>query len=92
MAHHWEWAVAVKRTVIAAIVGPFGHPKGRGHGRACRRPGDGEDLVLDVLTLIDRARALYQQLGMTEVVRHGDNNLKITMRFPPAAPAKPTST
>jgi ribosomal protein S18 acetylase RimI-like enzyme len=41
-----------------------------------------QDLVLDVLSVNDRARALYQQLGMTEVARHGDNNIKITMRFP----------
>ncbi len=51
-----------------------------------------QDLVLDVLSVNDRARALYQQLGMTEVARHGDNNIKITMRFPPAAPVKPSST
>jgi hypothetical protein len=35
-----------------------------------------------VLSVNDRARALYQQLGMTEVARYGDNNIKITMRFP----------
>jgi ribosomal protein S18 acetylase RimI-like enzyme len=40
----------------------------------------GQDLVLDVLTVNHRARALYQRLGMTEVARHGDNNVKITMR------------
>jgi ribosomal protein S18 acetylase RimI-like enzyme len=41
----------------------------------------GQDLVLDVLTVNHRARALYQRLGMTEVAtRHGDSNLKITMR------------
>ena len=41
---------------------------------------NGQDLVLDVLAVNHRARALYQRLGMTEVARHGDNNMKITMR------------
>ncbi len=40
----------------------------------------GQDLVLDVLTVNRRAQALYQRLGMTEVVRHGDHDTKITMR------------
>ena len=40
----------------------------------------GQDLVLDVLTVNTRARALYQRLGMTEVARHGPGNIKITMR------------
>ena len=40
----------------------------------------GQDLVLDVLTVNHHAQALYQRLGMTEVARHGDNNIKITMR------------
>jgi hypothetical protein len=31
---------------------------------------------------IDAAyQAKYQQLGMTEVAKHGDGNIKITMRF-----------
>jgi hypothetical protein len=33
-----------------------------------------------VFTVNHRARALYQRLGMTEVARHGDSNVKITMR------------
>jgi ribosomal protein S18 acetylase RimI-like enzyme len=41
----------------------------------------GQDLVLDVLTVNHRAQALYQRLGMTEVARHGDGNIKITMRL-----------
>jgi ribosomal protein S18 acetylase RimI-like enzyme len=41
----------------------------------------GQDLVLDVLTVNHRARALYQRLGMTEVARHGDGNIKITMQL-----------
>ena len=40
----------------------------------------GQDLVLDVLSVNNRAQALYQRLGMTEVARHGENNIKITMR------------
>jgi ribosomal protein S18 acetylase RimI-like enzyme len=40
----------------------------------------GQDLVLEVLTVNHRAQALYQRLGMTEVARHGDNNIKIVMR------------
>jgi GNAT superfamily N-acetyltransferase len=42
----------------------------------------GQDLVLDVLTVNTRARALYQRLGMKEVARHGPGNIKITMRSP----------
>jgi GNAT superfamily N-acetyltransferase len=41
----------------------------------------GQDLVLDVLTVNHRAQALYQRLGMTEAARHGDGNIKITMRL-----------
>ena len=40
----------------------------------------GQDLVLDVLTVNHRAQTLCQRLGMTEVARHGDGNIKITMR------------
>jgi GNAT superfamily N-acetyltransferase len=40
----------------------------------------GQDLVLDVLTVNLRAQALYQRLGMIEVARHGDDNIKIAMR------------
>jgi ribosomal protein S18 acetylase RimI-like enzyme len=40
----------------------------------------GQNLVLDVLTVNHRAQALYQRLGMTEVARHRDGNIKITMR------------
>jgi ribosomal protein S18 acetylase RimI-like enzyme len=41
----------------------------------------GQDLVLDVLAVNHRAQALYQRLGLTEVARHGDGNIKITMRL-----------
>jgi ribosomal protein S18 acetylase RimI-like enzyme len=41
---------------------------------------NGQDLVLDVLAVNHRARSLYQRLGLTEVARHGDNDIKIAMR------------
>jgi len=50
----------------------------------------GQDLVLDVLTVNHRAEALYRRLGMTEVARHGDNNIRITMRSAPAAGPEPS--
>ena len=64
------------------------HPDYQGHGigtwlisalidEAAQR---GQDLVLDVLTVNNRAHALYQRLGMKEVARHGYNNIRITMR------------
>lgn len=40
----------------------------------------GQDLVLDVLTVNRRARALYQRLGLIETARHGNGDIKITMR------------
>jgi GNAT superfamily N-acetyltransferase len=47
---------------------------------------NGQDLVLDVFAINHRARALYQRLGMTEVARHGESNIKITMRLPYSPP------
>jgi ribosomal protein S18 acetylase RimI-like enzyme len=41
----------------------------------------GHDLVLDVLTINRRAYGLYRRLGMNEEASHGDDKLKITMRF-----------
>ena len=43
----------------------------------------GQDLTLDVLIVNERAQALYQRLGLAEVARHGDGNIKIRMRFRP---------
>ena len=40
----------------------------------------GQDLVLEVLTVNHRAHALYQRLGLKEVGRGGDGNIKIIMR------------
>ena len=40
----------------------------------------GQDLVLDVLTVNRRARALYERLGLTGVARHGERGAKVTMR------------
>lgn len=54
------------------------HPGHQGRGTR-----NGQDLVLDVLTVNRRAQALYQRLGMKEVARHGDRNIKITMRLSP---------
>jgi ribosomal protein S18 acetylase RimI-like enzyme len=64
------------------------HPSYQGRGIGARlisalideATQKGQDLVLDVLTVNHRAQALYQRLGMTEVARHGDNDIKITMR------------
>jgi ribosomal protein S18 acetylase RimI-like enzyme len=67
------------------------HPGYQGHGIGTRLIGAlldeaaqrGADLVLDVLAVNTRAQALYRRLGMTEVARHGDGNIKITMRARP---------
>jgi ribosomal protein S18 acetylase RimI-like enzyme len=75
-------------------------PDHQGHGIGTRlirvlaseAAQNGQDLVLDVLAVNHRAQALYQRLGMTEVARHGDGNIKITMRLTPAAPARPSNT
>ncbi|WP_433475643.1 N-acetyltransferase family protein [Spirillospora sp. CA-142024] len=47
----------------------------------------GKALVLDVLTVNHRARALYQRLGLREVARHGDGQIKIRMCSTPPPPA-----
>jgi ribosomal protein S18 acetylase RimI-like enzyme len=47
----------------------------------------GQDLVLEVLSVNHRAQALYERLGLTEVARHGDGDIKITMRSAPATKA-----
>src|SRR5215813_672502 len=64
------------------------HPSYQGHGIGTRLISalidearqNRQDLVLDVLAVNHRAQALYQRLGMTEVARHGDGDIKITMR------------
>jgi len=64
------------------------HPDYQGHGIGTRlisallgeATQRGQDLVLDVFTVNYRAQALYQRLGMKEVARHGDGNIRITMR------------
>lgn len=72
------------------------HPDHQGHGigthligalieEARRRD---QDLALDVLAVNRRAQALYRRLGMTEVARHGENDIRITMRtVPPRLPS-----
>jgi ribosomal protein S18 acetylase RimI-like enzyme len=72
------------------------HPSHQGRGFGSRlvsalideATGKGQDLVLDVLTVNRRARALYERLGMTEVARHGAGNIKIRMRYSPGAGAR----
>ena len=64
------------------------YPGHQGHGIGSRiisalleeAQRQGQDLVLDVLTVNPRAQALYRRLGLTEVARHGDRGTKITMR------------
>ena len=64
------------------------HPGYQGHGIGTRlisalideAAQRGQDLVLDVLTVNNRAHALYQRLGLNEVGRHGDGNIRIAMR------------
>jgi len=65
------------------------HPSYQGRGIGTRLVGAlaaearqrGHDLVLEVLAVNHRAQALYQRFGLTEVARHGDGNIKITMRL-----------
>ena len=65
------------------------HPDYQGQGIGTRlisaladeATAKGQDLVLDVFTVNHRAQALYQRLGFKEVARHGDNNVRITMRL-----------
>ena len=65
------------------------HPSYQGRGIGTRLVGAlaaearqrGHDLVLEVLAVNHRAQALYQRLGLTEVARHGDGNIKNTMRL-----------
>jgi ribosomal protein S18 acetylase RimI-like enzyme len=64
-------------------------PEHQGHGAGTRLISTlidqarqrGQDLVLDVLTINRRAYDLYRRLGMNEEASHGDDKLKITMRF-----------
>ena len=75
------------------------HPSYQGHGIGTRlistladeARAKEQDLVLDVLNVNHRAQALYQRLGFKEVARHGDNNVKITMRLTTRRPS-PSST
>lgn len=65
------------------------HPDHQGCGIGTRLIGalidearqNGQDVVLDVLAVNRRAQVLYRRLGMREVARHGEDNIKITMRF-----------
>jgi ribosomal protein S18 acetylase RimI-like enzyme len=46
---------------------------------------NGQALALEVLSVNERAYALYERLGLVEVGRHGDNNVKIAMRYLPSS-------
>ncbi|WP_026924967.1 GNAT family N-acetyltransferase [Glycomyces arizonensis] len=46
----------------------------------------GQDLILDVLVVNQRAQALYRRLGLHEVTRHGENDIKIRMSTAPSHP------
>ncbi|MFH8738406.1 GNAT family N-acetyltransferase [Streptomyces sp. NPDC017964] len=48
----------------------------------------GQVLTLDVLTVNQRAQALYRRMGLDEVARHGESNIKIRMssRIPQSDP------
>lgn len=46
----------------------------------------GRVLTLDVLLVNQRAQALYRRLGLHEVARHGENNIKIRMSTTPPQP------
>jgi ribosomal protein S18 acetylase RimI-like enzyme len=69
------------------------HPdhQGRGIGtgliRMLLREAEQRDqaLVLDVLTVNERAQALYRRLGLREVARHGDGGVKVRMSSRPEA-------
>ncbi|MGW1029948.1 GNAT family N-acetyltransferase [Streptomyces sp. NPDC002577] len=52
--------------------------------RQARRQG--RDLALDVLVVNQRAQALYRRLGLHEVTRHGENDIKIRMSTKPRQP------
>jgi ribosomal protein S18 acetylase RimI-like enzyme len=67
------------------------HPSHQGRGIGTRlitalideARRNGQDVALDVLAVNRRAQALYQRLGLTEVARHGDGNIRIRMRVKP---------
>ncbi|GAB3656332.1 GNAT family N-acetyltransferase [Glycomyces tarimensis] len=70
------------------------HPDYQGRGIGSRLIADlmrqareqGRDLVLDVLVVNQRAQALYRRLGLHEVARHGENDIKIRMSTTPPHP------
>lgn len=49
----------------------------------------GRDLTLDVLSVNHRAYAFYQRHGLREAARHGDNNIRIRMRYTQFARFRP---
>ncbi|MEU5593415.1 GNAT family N-acetyltransferase [Streptomyces sp. NPDC020298] len=67
------------------------HPDHQGRGIGSRlirgllhqAHGRGGDLTLDVLAVNQRAQALYRRLGLHEVTRHGEQDIKIRMSTNP---------
>ncbi|MFD9819875.1 GNAT family N-acetyltransferase [Streptomyces violascens] len=65
------------------------HPDHQGHGigsqlvRSLLDEADrqGQDLVLDVLVVNQRALALYRRLGLHAVSRHGNSNIKVKIEM-----------
>ena len=76
------------------------HPEHQGHGAGTRLISAlidearqrGQDLVLDVLTINQRAYDLYQRLGMKEEARHGDNKHEDHHAVRPATPVDRQNT
>jgi len=70
------------------------HPNYQGRGIGSQLIGDllrqarelGRDLILDVLVVNQRAHVLYRRLGLHDVARHGENDLKIRMSTTPPTP------
>jgi GNAT superfamily N-acetyltransferase len=68
------------------------HPEHQGRGIGARlirgllaeAAARGVPVTLDVLTVNPRAHALYRRLGFHDVMRHGDDNVKIRMRADPS--------
>lgn len=75
------------------------HPDHQGHGVGSEVVGGilraadqrGLPVELDVLTVNERARALYRRLGFVERYRHGERDIKIRMRRDPGPRSKDAS-
>ena len=70
----WGWDEQAQRDFHARVFNPD-------RWKIITNGGEDIGMVLDVLAVNERAHALYRRLGMTEVDRHGDNDIKIAMRY-----------